>query len=231
MNSLSYINAKCGLRGPCISYVQSAISISWVSIRIVISQQRSSSKGAQRSFKRSVEGAPPLMNTLLVLPVVPRSRKSWTGLFAAARLVARLLDRLAERLSLLLLLLPSPLSSSFMALLRLLLLTERACFSMPSIHSRLSLVSSTFLTLGPASPISLSYHDCIESFEGGVGASSAMAGVDSLSNLGIGGGGESTEIPSPANLPSGVVLGVLRPPLARRVLIALPGLPDELSEF
>ena len=75
-NSLSYINAKgAAYEAPRISYVQSAISISWVSIRMVISQQRCSPKGAQRSFKRSVEGAP-LMNTLLVLPVLPKSRKS-----------------------------------------------------------------------------------------------------------------------------------------------------------
>lgn len=39
---------------------------------------------AQRSFRRSFEGPPPLMNTLLVLPVLPRSTKSCTGLFAAA---------------------------------------------------------------------------------------------------------------------------------------------------
>lgn len=137
------------------------ISISRVSIRIVVPPRNEMHNDAslsshaqchQRSFKRSPEPpAPPRMKTLLVLPVLPRSTKSCTGRFAAARLV----ERLVERLSLLLLLLPSLLSSSFIALFRLLLLTVRACFIIPSIHSNLSPVRSTFFAFGPASPTSV----------------------------------------------------------------------------
>ena len=116
------------------------------------------------------------MKTLLVAPTLPRSPNS--VFFPATALLGRLSLVLSVR------------SKGGWFEVMTLLLTVRACFIMPSIHSSFSPLRSNFFAFGPASPTSLPCQELRDEVEEGIVGSSVAPGVPVM-KLGIGGGASS----------------------------------------